>query len=202
MTPQASAVRPRLHTLICSTRPGRVGPAIARWAHETATVHGKFDTRLVDLANFNLPVYDEPTHPRLQTYAHAHTREWSTSVKAADAFLFVMPEYNYGPPPSLLNAMTYLVREWQYKPMAFVSYGGMSGGVRAVQVTKQLLTTFKMVPLLEAVAIPNVTQHLSGDHFTPNEIISQSATSMLDELHKWTSALLALSRPIPTKASE
>ncbi|UUZ62241.1 NAD(P)H-dependent oxidoreductase [Polaromonas sp. P1-6] len=124
-------MKPKLHTLICSTRPGRVGPAIARWAHETATTHGKFDTRLVDLASFNLPVYDEPAHPRLQTYSHAHTREWSSSVSEADAFLFVMPEYNYGPPPALLNAMTYLVREWQYKAMAFVSYGGMSGGIRA-----------------------------------------------------------------------
>ena len=78
----------------------------------------------------------------------------------------------------------------------------MSGGVRAVQVTKQLLTTFKMVPLLEAVAIPNVAQHLAGNDFTPNEIISQSATTMLDELHKWTGALLPLSRPAPTTASQ
>ncbi len=195
-------MKPKLHTLICSTRPGRVGPAIARWAHDTATAHGKFDTRLVDLASFDLPVYDEPAHPRLQTYSHAHTREWSASVGAADAFLFVMPEYNYGPPPALLNAMTYLVREWQYKPMAFVSYGGMSGGVRAVQLMKQLLTTFKMVPLLEAVAIPNIPEHVSGDRFTPNEIISRSATTMLDELHRWTGALLALSRPSPTEKTE
>jgi NAD(P)H-dependent FMN reductase len=195
-------MKPRLHTLICSTRPGRVGPAIARWAHEAATAHGEFDTRLVDLASFNLPVYDEPAHPRLQTYSHAHTREWSASVSEADAFLFVMPEYNYGPPPALLNAMTYLVREWQYKPMAFVSYGGMSGGVRAVQVTKQLLTTHKMVPLLEAVAIPNVTRHLGGDRFTPNEIISQSAVVMLDELIRWTQALRPLHRPLATETPE
>lgn len=194
-------MKPKLHTLICSTRPGRVGPAIARWVHETATAHGKFEARLVDLASFNLPVFDEPAHPRLQTYSHAHTREWSASVSEADAFLFVMPEYNYGPPPALLNAMNYLVREWQYKPVAFVSYGGMSGGVRAVQVTKQLLTTYKMVPLLEAVAIPNVTQHLTGDRFTSNEIISQSAAVMLDELHRWTSALLTLSRPSSSRTS-
>ena len=76
-------MKPKLHTLICSTRPGRVGPAIARWAHDTVTAHGKFDTRLVDLASFDLPVYDEPAHPRLQTYSHAHTREWSASVSAA-----------------------------------------------------------------------------------------------------------------------
>jgi NAD(P)H-dependent FMN reductase len=194
-------MKPKLHTLICSTRPGRVGPAIARWAHAAATAHGKFDPRLVDLASFNLPVFNEPEHPRLHSYSHAHTREWSASVAQADAFLFVMPEYNYGPPPALLNAMTYLVREWQYKPVGFVSYGGMSGGVRAVQVTKQLLTTFKMVPLLEAVAIPNVAQHLTEGQFTPNDAISQSAGIMLDELHRWTSALLALSRPATAQAS-
>jgi len=188
-------MKPKLHTLICSTRPGRVGPAIARWVHEMATAHGHFDTRLVDLAAFKLPLYDEPAHPRLRTYSHAHTRDWSATVAEADAFLFVMPEYNYGPPPALLNALTYLVQEWQYKPMAFVSYGGMSGGVRAVQVTKQLLTTFKMVPLLEAVAIPNVTQHLGDEGFTPNEIISQSAEVMLDELHVWTRALQSLRQP-------
>lgn len=195
-------MKPKLHTLICSTRPGRVGPAIARWAHEVATAHDHFDTRLVDLAAFKLPLYDEPAHPRLRTYSHAHTRDWSATVAEADAFLFVMPEYNYGPPPALLNALTYLVHEWQYKPMAFVSYGGMSGGVRAVQVTKQLLTTFKMVPLLEAVAIPNVTQHLGDEGFTPNKIISQSADVMLDELHAWTRALQSLRQPPSPETTE
>jgi NAD(P)H-dependent FMN reductase len=195
-------LKPRLHILICSTRPGRVGPAVAQWALEAALAHGQFDARLVDLADFGLPVFDEPEHPRLQKYHHEPTKAWSACVASADAFVFVMPEYNYGPPPALLNAMTYLVREWQYKAMAFVSYGGMSGGIRAVQVTKQLLTTHKMVPLLEAVAIPNVAQHVDGDRFTPNEIISQSATVMLDELCKWTGALLALSRPLFEKTSE
>ncbi|HSV47713.1 MAG TPA: NAD(P)H-dependent oxidoreductase [Ramlibacter sp.] len=194
-------MKPTLHTLICSTRPGRIGPAIARWAHDAATADGRFDNRLVDLADFDLPVYDEPAHPRLRDYRHAHTREWSACVDAADAFVFVMPEYNYGPPPALLNAMTYLVGEWQCKPMAFVSYGGMSGGVRAVQLTKQLLTTHKLVPLLEAVAIPNVAQHVAQGRFTPNDIISRSASVMFDELHRWALALLPLHRDLSTPAS-
>ena len=188
-------MKPRLHILICSTRPGRVGPAVARWALAAAAQHGKFDSVLVDLATFNLPVFDEPEHPRLQNYHHEHTQAWSACVENADAFVFVMPEYNYGPPPSLLNAMNYLVREWQYKAVAFVSYGGMSGGIRAVQVTKQLATTYKMAPLLEAVAIPNVAQHLAGDRFMALEIHTQSADAMLDELHRWTHALSALRRP-------
>ena len=72
---------------------------------------------------------------------------------------FVVPEYNFGPPPSLLNAFTFLVREWGYKPCAFVSYGGLSGGTRAVQVTKLMVTGLRMMPMVEGVAIPMVFPH-------------------------------------------
>jgi len=123
---------PKLHIIICSTRPGRVGPSVAQWAYDAAVAHGGFEPVLVDLASFGLPVFDEPEHPRLGKYQHAHTKAWSASVAAADAFVFVTPEYNFGPPPALVNALNYLSREWQYKPAAFVSYGGHSGGMRAV----------------------------------------------------------------------
>jgi NAD(P)H-dependent FMN reductase len=188
--------KPRLHVLICSTRPQRVGPLVAQWVFHEARSDGRFDVRLVDLAAFALPVYDEPLHPRLKKYTQPHTLEWSASVDSADAFVFVMPEYNYGPPPSLLNALNYLVQEWQYKPVAFVSYGGMSGGIRGVQVTKQLLTTFKVVPLLEAVAIPQVADLLSETAFRAQKVHEQAAVSMFDELMRWTPALASLRRDI------
>jgi NAD(P)H-dependent FMN reductase len=143
-------MKPRLHTLITSTRPGRQGPAVARWFHAVAAEHGGFDASLVDLADFKLPVFDEPNHPSAQEYRHAHTRAWSDSVATADAFVFVTPEYNAGPPPSLLNALDYLYREWNCKPVAFVSYGGVSGGQRAVQMLKQIVTTLKMMPMAES----------------------------------------------------
>src|SRR3546814_6972986 len=76
----------RLNIIITSTRPGRVGPAVGRWFHAFAQSEGSFDARLVDLADFALPVYDEPHHPRLGKYQHEHTRRWSESVAAADAF--------------------------------------------------------------------------------------------------------------------
>src|ERR1044072_4349009 len=123
--------KPRLHTVICSTRPTRVGPSVATWFHEFAVQHGQFDAALVDLAEFDLPVFNEPEHPRLQKYQHEYTKKWSASVKAADAFVFVTPEYNYGPPPSLLNALDYLFWEWQYKAVGLVGYGGISGGGRS-----------------------------------------------------------------------
>ncbi len=179
-----------LHTIIVSTRPGRVGPSIGTWFHSFATQHGKFQAKLIDLADFHLPIYDEPYHPRLHRYEKEHTKKWSASVTAADAYVFVTPEFNYCPPPSFVNALNYLHREWSYKPCGFVSYGGVSGGLRAVQMEKQLVTTLKMMPMVEGVTAPMVTKLLDEQkRFHSNELIDSSAVAMLDELYKWAVAL-------------
>jgi NAD(P)H-dependent FMN reductase len=194
-------MKPVLHIVISSTRPGRVGPAVAAWFNAFAEQHGQFEVRLVDLAKFNLPVYDEPHHPVMQKYEHAHTRAWSASVAAADALVFVTPEYNFGPSPAFVNALNYVYREWNYKACGFVSYGGMSGGLRSVQMAKQLVTTLKMMPMVEGVAVPMVGQHLDESGvFTANDLIDHSAQQMLDELLKWTQALAPLRAPAPVQA--
>jgi NAD(P)H-dependent FMN reductase len=185
----------RLHTIIASTRPGRVGPAVANWFHELAVAESAFDCHLVDLADFALPLYDEPRHPRLQQYEHEHTRRWSESVAAADAFVLVTPEYNFGPTPALLNALNYVYGEWGYKPAAFVSYGGISGGIRAAQLTKQTLTTLKMVPILEQVTVQWVAKHVDGGAFKAEEVHVQSARDVLKELHRWAEALAPMRGP-------
>ncbi len=179
----------KLHVIIASTRPGRVGLPIGRWAHQQAKAHGKFEVTLVDLAEVNLPMMDEPKHPRLQQYEHAHTKAWSATVAAADAFVFVTPEYNYSTAPALLNALDYVYKEWNYKPAAFVSYGGISGGMRAVEMTKHTLSVLKMVPLLEAVTLPFAAKQITADEFGATPENEKSATAMLDELHRWAQAL-------------
>lgn len=182
---------PVLLSITCSTRPTRVGPTVARWFEAIAAAHAGFEVRPVDLAAVNLPVFDEPEHPRLGRYAHEHTRRWSATVAAADAFVFVTPEYNYGPPPSLLNALTYLVKEWACKPCAFVSYGGVSGGTRAVHVTRLTATALKMMPLPEAVNIPFVGNLIKDGAFDGAAQV-KAATALLDELHRWALALRPL----------
>lgn len=183
----------KLHVIIASTRPGRVGASIGNWFFSAAQQHGKFDCELVDLAEVNLPMFDEPNHPSLQKYEHDHTKRWSESVHAADAFVIVTPEYNYGPPPSLVNALNYVYKEWNYKPVAFVSYGGISGGLRSVQMTKQTVTTLKMVPLVEAVTIPFFNQHLDDNgEFSASDQHKKNAREMLDELLRWAEALKPL----------
>src|SRR5205085_12274105 len=129
-----------LKIIIGSTRAGRKGPSIASWIYKLAKETAAFDTELIDLAEINLPFLDEPNHPRLHQYVHQHTLDWSAKIIPADAFIFVTPEYNYGYSAPLKNAIDFLYREWLYKPVAIVSYGGVSAGTRAVQQLKQVVS--------------------------------------------------------------
>ncbi len=183
-----------LQVIICSTRPGRKGPAIAAWIAEQACAHARFTVEVVDLADFSLPILGEAKHPRFGQYDHEQTKRWSASVARADAFVFVTPEYDFSMPASLLNALQCLYHEWTYKPVAFASYGGESGALRSVQMTKQVVTTFKMVPLVETVAIHEVARHYdeATGTFTAGDGHAKKATAMLDELHRWAGMLRSM----------
>lgn len=190
--------RPRLHIIIASTRPGRIGASVGQWIYERAEAHGGFEVEWVDLKEINLPMMDEPNHPRLQKYVHEHTKAWSASVDAADAFIFVTPEYNYGIIAPLKNAIDYLHEEWKYKPVGFVSYGGVSAGTRAVQMTKQIVTTLSMMPLNESVSIPFVANFLDAEkHLQPNQVMEDAAQLVLQELHRWAVAMQSLRQKEP-----
>jgi NAD(P)H-dependent FMN reductase len=178
--------------IIGSTRPGRAGLPIAQWFVERARQHGGFDVDVIDLAEIALPLMDEPNHPRLRRYVHQHTKDWSARIDAADAVVVVTPEYNYGYPAALKNAIDYLHQEWQDKPIGFVSYGGVAAGTRAVQQLKQVVTTLKMVPVTESVNIPFHTQFLVDGKVQANETMEQAASAMLDELVRLEGALRPL----------
>ena len=136
---------------------------------------------------------EEPNHPRLQKYTSESTKAWSATVAAMDAFVFVTPEYNHGSPPALVNALDHVYVEWNYKAAGFVSYGGISGGLRSVQMTKPILSALKMVPIVEAVTLPFFTKMLDDTGvFTGGESQERAAVVMLDELARWTTALRQL----------
>ena len=182
--------KPKLLIVIASTRPGRVGLPVAQWFERHAIAHDGFDVSVADLAELNLPFLDEPSHPRLQQYTQQHTRDWSAIVAASDAFAFVMPEYNHGFNAPLKNAIDFLHDEWKYKPVGLVSYGGVAAGTRAAQMIKPVVTVLKMTPIAEAVSIPFVQQFVDDDRgIQPNEVMTRSATAMLDELVRVEAAL-------------
>ena len=183
---------PQLGVVMASVREGRVGLPITEWFTDIARKHAGFDLTLIDLKELRLPLLEEPNHPRLQKYTHSTTKAWSATVAGIDAFVIVTPEYNYGTPPALLNALDHLYWEWHYKAAAFVSYGGVSGGTRSVQMTKQILTTLKVMPIPEAVTLPFVAQLLEAGTFKGGDAHDKAATVMLDELLRWTKALMTL----------
>jgi NAD(P)H-dependent FMN reductase len=179
-----------LKIITASTRPGRKGPALANWIFETAKKHAEFSVELLDLAEINLPFLDEPEHPRFQKYTKEHTKKWSATIASADAFIFVTPEYNFGYPATLKNAIDFLYKEWGYKPVAFVSYGGIAGGTRSMQAIKQVISALNMIPVLEAVNIPFFTKYIDEQNkFNPDQGINKASEGMLKELLKWTETL-------------
>ncbi|MFI9214807.1 GNAT family N-acetyltransferase [Streptomyces werraensis] len=181
----------RILVLTCSTRPGALGPAVGGWLTETlAPVAKELDVDLVPVAigDLDLPFLDEEEHPSTGVHQHEHTRRWSRIVADADGFVFVTPEYNYGMPATLKNALDYLGPEWAWKPAGFVSYGHTSAGTRAVQHAKQVVTTLRLVPLGSTVAI-RIADALREDRFAPDPRHAEAAEGLLAELVRVAHAL-------------
>jgi NAD(P)H-dependent FMN reductase len=191
MTDNGTQTKPELLIVIASVRDGRKGTIIGDWIADAAKTHGAFDVKVADLKQIDLPLMTEPNHPRLKQYTQPKTWEWSRTVDSADAFVFVMPEYNFGAIAPLINALDYLAEEWAYKPVGLVTYGGVSGGLRAAQDIKPRITTMNMMPIKQSVTIPFFTEHIDTETgtFTPNDLHRISATDMLDELVKWDAAM-------------
>jgi NAD(P)H-dependent FMN reductase/ribosomal protein S18 acetylase RimI-like enzyme len=198
-----STTRPILGIVIGSTRPGRVGPAVADWFAGEAEIHRTFDVRVFDLASVALPLLDEPEHPSSGIYAHDHTKRWSEMVAGADAFVFVTTEYNRGVPAPLKNALGYLYTEWSDKPAAIVSYGMTSMGLRAAESLRLTISALGMVLIPDLVAIP-LRQRLDADgHIDPDTSMTSAARAMLDALARLIPASMLL-RDItePTDSSD
>jgi NAD(P)H-dependent FMN reductase len=184
---------PTLLMLVGSTRPGRVGRSVADWFAARAIADGRFTVNLVDLAELALPMLDEPVPALLRRYTKEHTREWSAVVDAADAIVIVTPEYNYGYPAALKNALDYLFHEWRHKPVGFVSYGGVAAGTRAVQQLQQVAAALQMVPAPTAVRIPFVAERFDEQHcFVASATMEHAADGMITELETFHETLLPL----------
>lgn len=180
-----------LMVLTGSARPGRQGDAWGRWMADVAREHSDYEVQLVDLAELALPLFDEPHHPRLRRYEHDHTKAWSAMVEAADAFVFVTPEYNHSFPASLKNALDYLAAEWKDKPGGILSYGGISGGLRSAQQLRQVLGALGVAVPQGTVSVPFSLQYVHDGVADAPELAVQSATMMLGEMER----LGALLRP-------
>lgn len=181
----------RILVITCSTRPGALAPVIGEWFTRTvsplaATLGAELEP--VSLGELDLPFLDEEGHPAAGVYHRQHTKEWSALVEGADGFVLVTPEYNYGMPAVLKNALDYLSREWAWKPVGFVSYGHTSAGTRSVQHAKQIVSTLRLVPLGATVAI-RIGDSIVDGQVRDDDRLTATASGTLEELVRLAHAL-------------
>ncbi|KAL5360847.1 flavoprotein-like protein [Aspergillus floccosus] len=148
---------PRIGLIVCSQRTPRAGLQIGEFIlHAITKGFPAANVSLIDLAEWDLPLYNEPGIPSqiksADQYTHAHTKAWSKEISSHDAFIFLTPQYNWGYPASIKNAIDYLYHEWKGKPALIVSYGGHGGGKAAAQL-HQVLQGVRMNPMDRVISL-------------------------------------------------
>lgn len=190
----------RIGIIIGSTRPSRLGAAVGDWTLRTAIGlgHPGVTYELVDLAEFHLPVLDEPVPAMMGDYRHEHTRRWAERIGSLDGFIVVTPEYNHSAPGGLKNAIDYLFAEWNDKAAGFVSYG-VHGGVRAVEHLRLTLAEVKTATVRSQVALSvytdvdytgvDMSDPTAAGTLAPADRHSRDLQDLTEELVSWTRAL-------------
>lgn len=191
----------RLAVIVGSSRPGRRSRLVADWVADEARTHlrDRAVCDIVDLADIDLPLLDEPMPAAIGDYRHEHTREWARTIASYDGYVLVTPEYNHSMPAALKNAIDYLFAEWNDKAAGFVSYG-LTGGTRAVEHLRLTLAEVKVACVRSQVSLnlftdfdlPDMTQ---PGTLTPGEHHATVLYRMLDEVCDWATALRSLREP-------
>jgi NAD(P)H-dependent FMN reductase len=181
----------KVAVIVGSTRPGRHAPAVAEWILGQAAGRSGVHYDIVDLADHDLPLYDEAIPPSYGRYQNAHTKAWAATIAPYDGFVFVSPEYNHSTSAALKNALDYLYAEWQNKAAAFAAYGSMSGA-RAVEHLRLICAELHIATVRQQLAFSLFTDFENFTAFTPAALHNDSAVTMFTELESWAGALKTL----------
>ncbi len=181
----------RIGIIIGSTRPGRKGEVVARWALEIAKQRSDAEFELVDIRDYELPLLDEPIPAMMGQYAHEHTRRWSARIASFDAYVFVTPEYNHGIAGALKNAIDFLYAEWVNKAAGFISYGGASG-TRAVEHLRLVMAELQVATVRAQVGLSLFTDFKEFTVFEPSRGQANAVNALLDQVVAWGGALKTL----------
>jgi NAD(P)H-dependent FMN reductase len=178
----------KIGIIVGSTRPGRKASAVADWVHSILKSRKDAEFEIVDIANYNLPLLDEPVPPSLHQYSKVHTKTWSAKIASLDAFIFVTPEYNHATSAALKNAIDFLFYEWNNKAAGFVSYGG-AGGVRAVENLRLVMGELRVATVRAQVLLSMFTDFENFTKFKPHEQHDKAVHAVADEVIAWSEAL-------------
>lgn len=135
----------KIGIILGSNRPNRIGGEIAIWVQKNMFLEG-LSVEIIDLAEIKLPFLDEPNIPAAGHYQNGHTKRWSELIQQYDGFVFLFPQYNWGYPAVIKNALDYLYSEWEHKPVSIIVYGGHGGfqGLLAMKLVTQGLNMYNM----------------------------------------------------------
>ena len=179
----------RIGIIIGSTRPGRVGDQVAHWVQEHAARLGEAEYEIVDLAEVALPLLDEAVPASAGRYAGEHTRAWAELVDSFDGFVFVTPEYNHAPSASLLNALSFVYREWNDKAAALVSYGATANGARAADMLRPILGELQIADIRQQLALSLIHDFEGFRTFAPGEQHLANLQTLVGQLESWAGAM-------------
>ena len=180
---------PLIQIVLGSTREGRVGEKVASWFAGIAAERTDIRVELVDLRDYPLPFFDSPMSPKRGLSDDPRIQAWADKISQADGFVVVTPEYNYGYPAVLKNALDHLYYQWNDKAVSFVGYGGVSGGMRAVLQLRQVVVELGMVQTHTQVTIPMAPRILNDDAATLDKQFDVTAAAVLDEIADWATLL-------------
>ena len=183
----------KILVVLGSVRNGRVGDKVANWVmSEAKTRNDEFEYELLDLKDYPMKSFEEEGHPAMLNgnTSDDNANKWIKKVNEADGFLFVTPEYNHLPSGALKNAIDYPYNEWAKKPIAYVSYGGASGGSRAVEILRLAAIEEHMVPIRESVVIQFVHSKVEDNKLVPDGYMEKTLPATLDQLERYTKALI------------
>ncbi|WP_411103525.1 NADPH-dependent FMN reductase [Streptomyces sp. cmx-4-9] len=185
-TGTAAPQKLRLAVVVASTREGRFGPTVGDWFVPYARQHGDFEVDVIDIAGLDLPA----VQPGWSTAPTPALTELAGRLNAADGFVVITPEYNHSFPGHLKLFIDLHRSEWKAKAVGFVSYGGVSGGLRSVEHLRQVFGELHCVAIRDGVSF-----HGAWDHFGENGRAHEAAgaagaaKTMLDQLAWWSQTL-------------
>lgn len=180
--------KPHFQIIVGSIREGRKARPVGDWAYEFAAKRGDMSVELLDLKEWNLPLFDFAKPPILGDYENPMQRQWAEKIRSGDGYLLVSPEYNHGYSPVLKNALDYLYSEWNHKPASFITYGGVAGA-RGGEQLRLVMIELRMAPLRNAVHIQNAGAKFKDGRFVADNEDIESLTDVLNDLIWWGKAL-------------
>lgn len=176
----------KIKVIVGSTRKGRFSDKPALWMYEEIKKMDGIDADLLDLRDYPMPFLEEETFPSASggRYSNRDVQRWSNKIEEADAFVIVTPEYNHGYPAVLKNALDHLYKEWNKKPVGFISYGGVAGA-RSVEQLRLVSLELQMIPIRNAIHIPAYWNLLDEKGNLKIESLQEKVESFLSQLILW-----------------